>query len=93
MSEECGRTWGKVAEKKALKALARWPPDPGTGSGSPKRWKPQKRLQRAAPGKAKREGTGMGDSNVLQKWLLREKEGSKAPKTCLGPKKAKELEK
>ena len=36
-SEECGRTWGKEVEKKALKALARWPPDPGPGSGSPKR--------------------------------------------------------
>ena len=90
--EECGRTWGKAAEKKALKALARWPLDPGPGSESPKRWKRKKRLQRSAPGKVKKEGTGVGDSNVLQRWLQREKEGSEAPKTCLGPKKAKEPE-
>ena len=91
-SEKCGRTWGKDVEKKALKALARWPPDPGTGSGSPKRWKPQKRLQRTVSGKDKRGQTGMEDNNVLQRWLLREREGSEAPKTSLGPKKAKGLE-
>ena len=92
-SEECGRTWGKEVEKKALKSLARWPPDPGPSSGSPKRWKPKKRLQRPAPGKVKKEGTAGGDCNVLQKWLQREKEGSEAPKTCLRPRKAKETRK
>ena len=88
-SEEYGRTWGKDVEKKALKALARWPLDPGPSFGSPMRWKPKKRLQRPAPGKIQKEGTGVGDSNVLQRWLQREKEGSKAPKTCLGPGKSK----
>ena len=87
-----GGPGGKAAEKKALKALARWPLDPGTGSGSPKRWKPQKRLQRTVSGKDKRGQIGMEDNNVLQRWLLREREGSEAPKTSLGPKKAKGLE-
>ena len=67
-------------------------PDPGPGSGGPKRWKPKKRLQRSAPGKVKKEGKAGGDFNVLQKWLQKEKEGSEAPKTCLGPRKALEPE-
>ena len=89
-SEECGRIWGSAAKKKALKALVRWPPDLGPRSGSPKRGKSQKRLRRKASGKVEREGLRLGDRNVLQKWLQREKEGFEAPKTCLGPKKAKE---
>ena len=33
-SEECGRTWGNEVKKKSLKALERWPPDPGSSPGS-----------------------------------------------------------
>ena len=89
-SEECGRTWGKDVEKKALKALARWPPDPGSGSKGPKRGKPKKRLQRQATGKDKKEAMAEADIGVLQRWLQREKQGFEAPKTGLGPRKARE---
>ena len=91
-SEECERTWDKEVQKKALKALERWPPDPGSGSESPKRWKPKKRLQKSAPMKGTKERKEGGDFNVLKKWLQKEKEGSEAPKTCLGPRKALEPE-
>ena len=37
--------WGNEGKKKALKALERWPPDPGSGSKSPMRGKPMKRLK------------------------------------------------
>ena len=58
-----------------MKALVRWPPDPGPSPKSLKRGKPQKRLQKGATGKAVRKGPRQGDSNVLQRWLLKEKEG------------------
>ena len=89
-SEESGRMWGNEGKKKALKALERWPPDPGSGSKSPKRGKPRKRLQRQATGKDKKEAKVTADIGVLQRWLQREKQGSEAPKTGLGPGKAKE---
>ena len=80
-SEERGRIWSSEARKKALKALEKWPPDPGPSSGSPKRGKPRKRLQRVTTGKEDREGSG----GILRKWLRKEKQGLEAPKTCLGP--------
>ena len=89
-SEECGRTWGKEVEKKALKALARWPPDPGSGSKSPMRGKPMKRLKTQAAGKDKKERKAGEDIGVLQRWLQREKKSLEAPKTGLGSGKAKE---
>ena len=88
-SEKCGRIWGTEVKKKALKALERWLPDPGPSPGGLKKRKPMKRLQKLTPGKEVREGRGVGDRNVLQRWLQREKEGSEALKTCLGPGKAK----
>ena len=72
--------------------MDRWPPDPGTVSESPKRCKPKKRLQKSATMKGIKERKEGGDFNVLRKWLQKEKEGSEAPKTCLGPRKAKEPE-
>ena len=79
---ECGRAWRKGAKKKALKALERWPPDTGKELESPKRGKPRKRLQGPAVGKGKqREGT----SQVLMSWLQRERKGSEAHNTSLGP--------
>ena len=81
MSEECGRTWSKEVKKKALKALERWPPDIGNRTESPKRGKSKKRLQRSALGKEEREGS----SEVLKKWLQKERKGLEAQNTCLGP--------
>ena len=89
-SEERGRTWGLETKKKALKALVMWPPDPEPSPKSLMKGKPQKRLQRGASGKATRDGPRQGGSNVLKKWLQREKEGSKTSKTGLGPRKATE---
>ena len=76
-------------KKKALKALERWPLDPSPSPGSLKKKKPMKRLQKLYPAKEVREGIGVGGRNVLQKWLQREKEGSEAQETSLGPGKAK----
>ena len=47
--------WGNEGKKKALKALERWPPDPGSGSKSPMRGKLMKRLRAKAAGKDKKE--------------------------------------
>lgn len=91
-SEECGRIWGTEVRKKALKDLERWPPDPGPSSASLRKRKPMKILEKLTPGKAVREERGVGDRNVLQRWLQREKEGSEASKTCLGPGNAKREE-
>ena len=65
--------WGKEGKKKALKALKRWPPDPGSGSKSPMRGKPMKRLKNQATGKEKKEGKVGADIGVLHRWLQREK--------------------
>ena len=89
-SEECGRTWVAEVRKKALKALERWPPDPGSSPGGLKKRNSMKRLQKLTPGKETREGRSVGDRNVLQRWLQRETEGSEALKTGLGPGKAKQ---
>ena len=62
---------------------------PRTQPWEPQESKPQKRLQKLATGKAGREGPRQGGSNVLQRWLQKEKEGFEALKTGLGPKKAK----
>ena len=79
---ECGKAWRKGVKKKALKALERWPPDTGTKLESPKRGKPRKRLQGPALGKDKqKEGT----SKVLLSWLQKERKGSEAHNTSLGP--------
>ena len=65
-----------------MKALERWPPDTGKELESPKRGKPRKRLQGPALGKGKqREGT----SQVLMSWLQKERKGSEAHNTSLGP--------
>ena len=80
-SEVRGRNWSMAAQKRALKDLERWPPDTKSNTQSPKRGKPKKRLQGAAPGKEGREG----NESILQKWLRQEKQGHEANKTCLGP--------
>ena len=76
-SEERGRTWGKEVRKKAVKALERWPPDPGLSSGGLKKSRPIKRLQKATPAKDIREGRGKGGKglNILERWLQRETQG------------------
>ena len=88
--EESGRMWGNEGKKKALKALERWPPDPGSGSKSPMRGKPMKRLKTQAAGKDKKERKAGEDIGVLQRWLQREKKSLEAPKTGLGSGKATE---
>ena len=67
--------------------MVKWPPDPEPGPKSNKKGKLRKRLQRGASGKVTRDGPGQEGSNVLKKWLQREKEGSKTSKTGLGPRK------
>ena len=89
-SEERGRTRGLEAKKKALKALVKWPPDPEPSPKSLKKGKLRKRLQRGTSDKATRDGPRQEGSNVLKKWLQREKEGSETSKTGLGPRKATE---
>ena len=79
-SEECGRIWSCEARKKALKALEMWPPDPGLSSGSPKRGKPRKRLQRLTPGREDRGGSG----GVLQRWLLKKSKDLRLPRPASG---------
>ena len=79
---ECGRAWRKGTKKKALKALERWPPGIEEKLESPKRGKPRKRLQRPALGKDKQRE---GQSQVLMSWLQRERKGSEAHNTSLGP--------
>ena len=80
-SEVRGRNWSMAAQKGALKALERWPPDTKTGTKSPNRGRPMKRLQGAAQGKAAKEGK----ESVLQKWLRRENQGPETNNTSLGP--------
>ena len=70
-----------AAQKRALKALERWPPDTKPSTQSPKRGKPKKRLQGAAQGKEVREGK----ESILQKWLRKEKQGPEANNTSFGP--------
>ena len=70
--------------------MERWPLDLGSSPEGLKKRKPMKRLQKLTPVKETREGRNVGDRNVLQRWLQKEKEGSEASKTCLSPKKAKE---
>ena len=80
-TEERGRYWKNDAEKRAIKALERWPSDPSQGTQSPKRGRTVKRLQGAAGGKAGREGK----EGVLMKWLRKEKLGPEASNNSLGP--------
>ena len=80
-SEVRGRNWSLAAQKRALKALERWPPDGNPNTQSPKRGKSMKRLQGPAKGKETREGT----ETVLQKWLRKEKQGFEAKNTSSGP--------
>ena len=80
-TEERGRSWRNEAQKRAIKALERWPPDSSQGTKSPKRGRTVKRLQGAAGGKAAKEGK----EGVLQRWLRKENIGPEAINTSLGP--------
>ena len=84
-AEERGRSWCQSeVKKRALKVLERWPPDSKTGTKSPKRGRPLKRLQEPAQGKEDREGK----DSALMKWLRRERTGPESNNTCLGPRKS-----
>ena len=77
-SEVRGRIWSLAAQKRALKALERWPPDRSPNTQSPKRGKSMKRLQGPAKGKETREGT-----ETVR--LRKEKQGFEAKNTSSGP--------
>ena len=82
--------WGNEGKKKALKALERWPLDPESGSKSPMRGKPMKRLRTQAARKDKKERMAGEDISVLQRWLQREKKSLEASNTGLRSGKATE---
>ena len=69
--------------------MERWPPDPGSSPGVPKKRKPMKRLQKSTPGEEPRERKGVAGRNVLEKWLQKERKGPEALETSLGPGKTK----
>ena len=68
-------------KKRTLKVLEKWPPDVKTGTKSPKRGRPLKRLQEPAQGKEDRGGK----DSALKKWLVRERTGPESNNTSLGP--------
>ena len=80
-SDVRGRNWSLAAQKRALKALERWPPDVNPNTQSPKRGKSMERLQGPAKCKEIREGK----ESVLQKWLRQERQGPEAKNTSSGP--------
>ena len=92
-SEECGRIWGTAVKKKALKALVSWPFGPRTQP-----WEPQERkTAEKTPEESSRQGrkrrTKIGRQQCSPEMAPERKGGLRAPKTCLGPKKAKEPDK